>query len=274
MADLGDLIPLGIKIRDADGVLTNASTVTLTITLPDGAVATPFVANPPTETGEYVSDYTPVQEGRHVVRWVSTGPAAAFTDSFDVRNSARRSIMSLDAAKKHLNIPLTSTVDDEELREFMEAATYAIERHRNEVIPVTTLADSDAVGSLALLDYHPVVRLISIASLTTVLDPLNWHVDRESGVLTKLNGPDLRQDMVITYEAGYRAIPAHYVLAAKIVLAHLWQTQRLATLGPTSGFGMRNQGSGQESILTPSGYGFALPPRAIELLGPRPPMIV
>lgn len=277
MADLGDLVPLAVEIRDAAGVLTNASLITLTLTLPDGTTTSPFVANPPTATGKYVADYVPLQYGRYRVRWVSSGPAAAFEDVFDVRDSTSTSIISLTDAKKHLNIPLSSTVDDEELRQYIEATTYAIERHRNEIITRRTFTEKVAYAgqsSFVQLGARPVLRLVSLTSPYTTWNVLDWSVDQWSGVIGKVGGSNLYGDVTVVYEAGYAVVPAHYILAAKIVLAHLWQTQRVTTVGPQSGFGVRSQTQGQEQILTPSGFGTALPPRAVELLGPRPSMIV
>jgi hypothetical protein len=271
MTDLGDLVPLAVKIRDASGAPMNASSVTLTISLPDGTTTSPFVANPPTITGEYNADFVPTQYGRHRVHWVSTGPAVAFDDIFDVRDPSSTSLISLVDAKRHLNIPLGSTTDDEELRQFIEASTYAIERHRNEVIARRVFTEPVRPSGVVQLDNRPVIRLISLTSPSTTWNVLDWAVDQWSGVIT---GSGLSGDVTAVYEAGYVQVPAHYVLACKIVLAHLWQTQRIATAGPQTGFGIRNQTQGQEQILTTSGFGNALPPRAVELLGPRPSMIV
>ncbi len=109
MPDLGDIIPLTVQVRDQDGLPTDATTVTLTITEPDGSTVTPTVTNPPAVTGLYENDYVPTQIGRHLIRWVTVGPNAAFTDTVDVRDLSARSIMSLAAAKTHLN--MTSSKD-------------------------------------------------------------------------------------------------------------------------------------------------------------------
>jgi hypothetical protein len=69
--DLSDSVPLAVDIKDSAGALTNATTITLTLTLPDGTTTAPSVTNPPSVTGQYRVTYVPVQEGRHVVRWVT-----------------------------------------------------------------------------------------------------------------------------------------------------------------------------------------------------------
>jgi hypothetical protein len=104
MVDLGDVVPLTVQIRDANGVLANATAVTLTITLPDGTTISPAPANP--SVGLYQVDYVTVMEGRHIVRWVATGNnASAYTDSFDVRPVNPPLILSLSAAKAAINTP-------------------------------------------------------------------------------------------------------------------------------------------------------------------------
>lgn len=274
MPDLGDLIPFSVQIRDENGILTNATTVVLTVTLPDGTTTTPFVANPPTVTGEYKADYLPTQVGRHFVRWVSTGPSAAFTDTFDVRDHLR-SIISLSEAKKALNIPVTQTADDEEIRWMIEAATYAIERHRLETIPRTSYTEEFWSGRTDVIvpANRPIISVTSISVDGFALNVNDFRVDQTKSAIIREAGPNLSGTVLLTYQAGFPNVPPHYVAAAKITLAHLWQAQRMPSLGQTTGFGVRGSGT-QEQIMTPSGFGYALPPRAIELLGQRPSMVV
>ena len=267
MADLGDIVPLEIEIRDENKQLVNAASVVLTIVLPDGTTETPVVTNE--STGVYACQYEPEMYGRYLVSWVTTGPGGSFTDTFDVRNLAARSIISLADAKAHLN--MTGSADDEELRQMLEAVTYAIERHRNETIPLTTYVEeySGDPSRAVQLNHQPIQSLVSITRGLNSYNVANWTINKPAG---QIYGQPLNNGDVVTYRAGYQIIPAHYVLAAKITLAHLWQTQRLPSVGPQSGFGLRGQVG--ETIMTPSGLGNALPPRAIELLGPRPSMIV
>lgn len=127
MWDLGDTVPLTIEVTDAAGAPTNAATVTLTITLPDGSVLSPVPSNP--AVGRYESDFVPTVAGLHVVRWVTTGPAAAWADVVDVRPAAEVSLVSLADAKAHLNKSGSTSVDDEELRPVLVAATQRVARH-------------------------------------------------------------------------------------------------------------------------------------------------
>lgn len=61
----------GLELRDATGVLVNASASTLKVLLPDGTqqTVTPVV-NP--STGIYYADYLPAGEGVHTWEWVFT----------------------------------------------------------------------------------------------------------------------------------------------------------------------------------------------------------
>ena len=127
MWDLGDTVPLTIEVTDAAGAPTNAATVTLTITLPDGSVLSPAPSNP--AVGRYEYDLVPTAAGLHVVRWVTTGPAAAWADVIDVRPAAEVSLVSLADAKQHLNKSGSTSVDDEELRPVLVAATQRVARH-------------------------------------------------------------------------------------------------------------------------------------------------
>lgn len=70
--DLGDLVPLGVEIRDTDGDLADATEVTLTVVDPAGA-STDYGPVASTSTGVYAYDYTPATAGRYVALWVATG---------------------------------------------------------------------------------------------------------------------------------------------------------------------------------------------------------
>lgn len=276
MPDLGDLVPLTVSVRDEDGVPTNATTVLLVITRPDGTNETVSIDNPPSTTGLYEVDYLPVSSGRYVVRWNTIGPTASFTDTFDIRDMAEVSIISLPEAKRHLNMSSERTNDDEEVRGMIEAVTSVVERHRCETIARRTIVETDVMGTSArlVLLHHPVLAVTSIVDHNGVsYSAAGWTLDGPNGILTNYSGgAPSAKNFTVTYVAGYSQIPAHYMLAAKIILAHLWQTQRIQNIGPQPTLG--GQSRRDEQIVTPSGLGFAIPHRAIELLGTRPSMVV
>lgn len=276
MADIGDLMPLSIEVRDQAGVLTNASSVVLTITLPDGTTATPTVVNPPSVTGQYVATYVPTMVGRFQIHWVTASPQAAFSDVFDVRDLAKRSIISLSGAKRHLNMSPLVTKDDEEIRDMVEAVTSVIERYRGETVVRRTVVEKNVMGygNRLVLMHKPIVSITSILDYqNNPQDVTQWTLDPDNGTITNYrfrwyNG----RDVTVTYEAGYAEVPANYTLAAKIILAHLWTTQRIQNIGQQVSLGTRAKP--EEAIITPAGMGFAIPMRAVELLGGRPSVVV
>lgn len=126
--DLGDTIPLAVEVTDGQGDLANATSVVLTVTLPDGeTTVTPSVTNP--STGRYEAEYVPDEAGLHVVHWRAVDPAAVFVDVLDVRPAAEVGVVSLADAKAHLNQTAGRTVEDEELRPILQAATERVARH-------------------------------------------------------------------------------------------------------------------------------------------------
>jgi hypothetical protein len=268
--DLGDLVPLTVTIKDAAGANTNASTITLTITLPDGTVTSPTVTNPPATTGTYLFDYPTVQPGRHIYRWTSTVPQAAHVDVFDVRPAAPPYLVSLADAKEQLNI--TTTARDEELRKVVEAATAAVEKHLDMAVIRRTVVEKRNLGNPVpcrdpgVLQRFTVVKkpVISLTSVVSADGGLTWNVADmragDAGVVEVLNGAVVWGPVVLTYVAGLQEIPANYTEAAEHIIQHLWQNQRGAQGGPRPG-GMDTSGLGF------SGLGYAIPNSARELLG-------
>lgn len=288
MYDLGGVIDLEYTSTAAgSGTLVNATTVTVTITLPDGTFVTPTVSNP--STGRYSAQYTTVQIGRHVVRWLAVGVApGGHLDVFNVRDSTSLAILSLAEARQFLNMDAHDTVDDEELRGYIDAATVLIERHVDKVVARRTVTEfhqfedyrrrawayaTDArrlsVRTL-VLDAVPVVSITSVGTTDGLLtwDVTTLNIDGPLGTVTDTAGRGFNGDIKVVFVAGPTVVPANYLLAAQVTVAHLWESQRLQTL-KAPGFG------GDDALMfvggTRTGLSYALPPRAIELLGGRPP---
>ncbi|WP_027930698.1 hypothetical protein [Amycolatopsis thermoflava] len=255
--DLGDVYRCTFANKNPSGTLVNADTVTLTITLPDDTttVVTPVT---PTSTGNYQYDYTTVQAGRHRARWVGVGAnPGAHVEVFDVRPAEVPYIVSLADAKEQLNG--ASSASDEELRFFLEGTTGAVEGHLGQAVVRRNFTEEVAVtGGRAVLTWSPVVALISATTVDGVVldvDDLNLS---PSGVVS---GIGIRSRVVFVYKAGMAIVPANVGLAARIILQHLWETQR------GSSGGARPGGLGDSMQLGQGHFGYALPNRAIELLG-------
>lgn len=265
--DLGDTIRLSAECRDASGTLTNATAVTLTVTLPDGTTSGHAPVNPPAVTGQYSHDYVTVQAGRHGVRWTFTTPSAAYTDSFDVRDSDPPLILSLADAKSHLNI--SSTSHDDELRGWLESVTHLVEQYTGICVRQTVTETHDiqpsGMRALALLR-TPVLSLTSAAAVLTggtTYTVADLDVDGSTGLVRRLDGGRLYGPLRVTYTAGRTVIPANITAAARIILQHLWRTQQ----GP----GRPIMGGSDDYAVTEPipGLGYAVPNRALQLLEPH-----
>lgn len=266
--DLGDTVRLVAESRDAGGTLTNAASAALTITLPDGTTTSLAVANPPADTGQYTVDYTTVQAGRHGVRWVFTTPNSAYTDAFDVREATPPLLLSLADAKAHLK--LKNADDDDELRDWVEAVTAVVEYFAGACVRRTVVEDHDHLpvcGARSLV--LRVTPALSLTSVQAILDGGadyavgDLDLDGRTGLVRRLDGGRLLGPLRVTYVVGRSVITANITAAAKIILQHLWRTQRAGRRGGLAG------GGDDYSVTEPiPGLGYAVPNRALELLGP------
>lgn len=265
--DLGDVYTLAYD-HFVNGSLASATSATWTITLPDGT--TDSFAATPISAGVYRDDYVTVQAGRHLARWEGTGAnAGAYTEAFDVRPTNPNYLVSVAEVKDHLNI--TTTTHDEELRAFIEAATGAAEDHRDEVLARRTFVHEREVRrcNRIVLPRVPVLSLTSVATVdgATTWDVADLHVS-SGGWVWVIDGPPLDGHIVVTYVAGYVVIPAAFNLAVKIIVQHLWETQR----GPQGA--ARFAGSIDDAnLLRFRSISVFIPPRAQELLGDRAPLV-
>lgn len=269
--DLADVVPLTVTIYDAAGDPADGGTVVLTIGLPDGTTVTPAVTH--SGVGVYQVDYPPAMPGRHTVSWVCTGlNASGYSGMFDVRPAAPPYLVSLADAKLQLNI--TNTTDDEELRRVVESATAAVERHldmaviRRTVVEKRNLGNPPVSRDPGVLQAFTVTKkpILSLTSIVAADGGLTWNVadmrGTDAGVIEVLNGAIVWGPVRITYVAGMQEIPANYAEAAEIIIQHLWQTQRGSTGGARPG-GLDTSGLGF------TGFGYSIPNAALELLGER-----
>lgn len=254
---LGGLVPLTVRVTDAADVLVDASTITLTITLPDGTTISPTPTH--TATGVYEYDYAAPVVGHYVARWVSTGPTAAYPEMFDVRDPASVSIVSLEDTKTHLDIKGTSR--DDELRWVIEAVTEMIEEHLGMAVVRSIRTEEHTVRSGLVLNWTPVQSLVSLALIdgTYTWDVDSLHVS-PAGVVTSPLGVAPYGRVAVSYVAGSSVVKAKYREAAEYTIQHLWRSKR-----PERGAGNRN--SGLDSSMGYQQAGYALPNYAIECLG-------
>ncbi|MFD5220316.1 hypothetical protein ACFWMH_22030 [Streptomyces tendae] len=260
--DLGSTARLTAQCKNPDGSLATAGTAVCTVTLPDGSTATPAATeNAP---GEYQADYPTTVPGRHTVRWVFTAPAHAYTDVLDVQDAVPVAVLSLADARAHLN--LKSTTDDDEVRFWNATATRGVEALIGPVTPRVVTEDHHfGLAMILVVRQVPALEVISLAPLVDngiVYDASALGLDGATGALWLTGGGMFHGPQRITYRAGRTVIGEHVTAAARIILDHLWRTQR-------GGRGGLAGGGDDYSVSEPiPGFGYAIPNRALQLLQP------
>jgi hypothetical protein len=240
------------------------STMTLTITLPDGTMVTPSPGTGAASGPDWLItyDYPTVQAGLHKAAWQTTSPGTAATDYFNVRAFA--SILSLAEAKLHLSAGpgATWTGDDDELRNFLQAVTEAIEAKAGACIRRTVTQRVADAGCTLVLNARPVISVTSVTSVWTggpswtgtslVLDADAGTVTTQLGAVPFYYGP-----WDVVHQVGRAVITERIIHAAKELLRHLWETQR----------GQLQAGAlGGETFTTSAGWAFSIPNRVLEML--------
>lgn len=265
MIDTGQVYHATLTIKNQSGP---PSTATLVITLPDATTVTATggslasAASGPDWVLSY--DYATAQAGLHKAAWLTQGPGTAATDYFSVRDF--RSVLSLAEAKAHLSGGTTATwtADDDELRNFLQAVTEAVESKIGPCVRhAVTQRVSDGCYQLVLAQ-RPVISVTSVQSVWT--GGPNWTgssliVDTEAAiVMTQLGAiPFYYGPWDVVYTAGRAVVPERIIHAAKELLRHLWETQR----GQLQAQVFSDAG---ESFTTSSGWAFSIPNRVLELL--------
>ena len=232
--DLGDIVGLAVTVKDSSGTAANATAVTCTITLPDGTTATPTVTNG--STGSYTVDYTPTLVGRHLVRWIATGSnASAYTDSFEVNDPTETFIVSLADVKRYLNV--TSTTNDEEIRQFILEATDICESMVNQKLRRKSFTEKyTAVEGSIMLIKQPVTAITSLTENGVALtEDVDYFVNYRAGVVYRGDTTMRRfwrsgvNNITVTYIAGKTEPSPVEQLLIKETVRHLWRTKRGAS---------------------------------------------
>jgi hypothetical protein len=266
--DVGDTARLRFEVLDADGELVapGGGTPTLTITLPDGTTTAPAVSTP--SPGEYTATYVTAVTGRHTYRWVATGTnASADFDILDVRPAERPWLISLADAREVLG--LDDREQDRAVRDWLGATTAVIEYHTGKAwVPHTRVDTVDGGRPAIALPVTPVRSITSMVPLlddgTPTYEPAQLRVDTH-GILRRADGSTFHRGQYnVTHLVGDNAfVPEGVVGAARIILEHLWDTQR--------GGGLPSRQDDEFQFDPRAGY--ALPNRAKELLGEALPGI-
>lgn len=235
MPDLGDVMALGVEIRNSAGVLANATFMSLAIALPDGTTTSPTPSNP--SPGVYIYDYLTSQVGHHRVTWTATGlNAGSYQDSFDV-GSPWLGIISLAEARAQLDV--SATTDDEQLRWYIEACSKAVEGIVGPCVPRTFTEINRSFDGSIMLRRTPALSVTSATALapgTTSYVTADLVLDGDLGLVTLATGGCIPYGRYTTvYRAGRTDIPPNIRLATNLVVQHNWRAWKgmgSETFGP------------------------------------------
>lgn len=178
-------------------------------------------------------------------------------------------MLTLAEAKQQLNVPSGNTEHDDEITDYVDAVTAIVEFHTGEIVASRAVREHHRVHARPRLLLHsrPILSLSHVTRVdgSQVWDTADLHVNPQLGQLTVVTGPVFDGHIEVVVEAGHDPAPPNYNLAARIIVAHLWKTQRGVSGAPFAG--------GNASALAEGGMGFAVPRRAEELLGAKVPAV-
>lgn len=269
----GQPVTITVEIRDEPvppatvGDLVDPTTLVLDAL---GPLGLPLISGPaPTRDslGKYRAklDDEILTLGHYVWRWTSAGPGAGVkTDEIDVYDPFGAEVLALADAKKYLGIAAANTVHDDEIESFIRSMTPTIEFFVGPVTP-RSVRRTLIGGYQLVLPVVPALTLVSIAYGGTALVPADYLLDTETGTLTLASGYGAfpRGPLDVVWTAGRHSVDEAIGHAAKVILDHLWETQR----GRGSGSGVRQRSANADTTFVP-GLGYSVPNRALEYLKP------
>lgn len=274
MYDVGDVYPAVAEVRDSSGTLVNATTMEFTFTLPDGTTTGPVTpANP--STGRYTYDLPLTQAGLHGFRAVSTGPATAIADVFNVASSSWPAFVGLAEVKAHLNIPATNTTYDDELRGIIASACEVVEDIIGPVTRRTVVETHSGGGPGLALGTSQILSITSVTESGRTVAASGYSLD--GSVLSRVSGyyntgwlPGTN-NIVVTYVAGRTAVPWSVVDGTKELIRVNWRPQIGGNRSPFNQGGGDDFATGQGEIR----LGFFVPNTVMQRLQPhgRAPLV-
>lgn len=274
----GQTVRVTTAVHDDNGNLVTAGTIKLQVKLPDGTFLPDYINPNEVSTGNYVQDIPPTdatQLGNYQFAWIATGTGAGVDfGSFEMFDPFEVRILSLQDAKLAANISLTNTNYDNELTDMVATTTSLLEQLTGGPIltrEVTeTGVDVEHFNSQLILKYRPAVEVVAITDWQGVtvdvsdvlIHPMGNYLYRQLG-LPFLGAQSVGPTPIrytVTYKAGWgTAVLPAFGTAARIIVSHLWETQRGPALSPTLG---------GEDVMPVPGMSYAVPYRALEVLTP------
>jgi hypothetical protein len=203
--------------------------------------------------------------------WVSTGTGAGVSPpaDFDITDPFEVSVLPLQDAKDALNIPQATTTSDAEIQSYIATIESSLERATGGPLVnrvVTERAEMMSNQTVILVRQRPLVSVTSIASAS------GTNIDISGGLDLDVNAGTIRRKLGLpfygpfftwlpvcypTYVAGWgTSVPAAFNSFARVVVQHLWTSQRGPAALPMGG---------GEMVQVP-GFGFLVPNMASEML--------
>lgn len=260
---LGSTIYGAVTVYDSSDELADVGSMDGTWTKPDGSTVAASVSR--TSLGQYQGSTTGDQAGRWLLTLTAAGVNSGDfprTEIVDVWPADPRFIISLADLRDELNVPAGVTVNDDELRLYVAAATAVVESIVGTVLAQTHTETFDGGKAAVLLSE----RAASITSVTVNgIATTDFVANLASGIVYAgtTSAPRSfqagRQNVVVTYVAGGNAVDSNVVLAARIIAAHQYQVGQQAK--------KRDRNTLPEDYAL-SSSGYAVPRRAMQLLAP------
>jgi hypothetical protein len=274
---LGQPVRISTTVRDVTGALVNAGGLTLLVKIAaaDGTWTTTGTYTTPVNdsTGTYHQDI-PVTDltltGHYQYTWTATGTGAGVSyGDFDVFDPFETAILPLQDAKDMLNIPQTSTTADAELASWIATIETSLEAMTGGPLvnrAVTERGELDGTCTILQVRQRPLVSVTSITPVATgVADDISAGLDLDpgAGIIRSKTGATFAGSwdaaVTVVYVAGWgTSVPAAFNSAARIILAHLWETQHGPSARPSMG--------GADLLAQVPGFPYAIPNGAAELL--------
>jgi hypothetical protein len=276
---LGQPVRVSTTVTNATGALVNAGTLTLLVKIAqaDGTTLTTGTYASPTNdgTGLYHQDI-PVTDlaalGHYQYVWTATGTGAGVSPpaEFDVYDPFETAVLPLQDAKDALNIPQATTTSDTEIMAYIATIQASLESMTGGPL-VNRVITAERTEMMASQTVIP-VRQRPLVSVTSITSASGGAIDISAGLDLDANAGLIRRKLglpfygpffmwlpqvTVTYVAGWgTAVPAAFNVAARIILQNLWETQHGPSARPSIG----------DDMMTPPGFGFAIPNQAAELL--------
>lgn len=172
-------------------------------------------------------------------------------------------LLTLADAKAQLNI--ATDANDAELTAYINACTAIIERYVGPVENRTVTEILDSKGLTMAVTQVPAASLTSVTPVLSnglQLSVSDLVLDGTAGVIRRLDGSLFGGGpWRVEYAAGRGQIDPTINVAARILLQHLWRTQRGSGRGPVIAGG--DDYDGNEPVV---GWGYAIPNRVLQML--------